>query len=82
MLRLTYKIYNTRFVIIDGHKVVCDDKVVKKLLEHIIKNPLLSRLSTSHGPHLGFNPWLFEIFGKNIKLIDDSDDTSDPEIEY
>jgi hypothetical protein len=76
MERLTYKVYNTRFVIIDGHKVICDDKVVKKLLEYILKN------APRHGPEMGFNPCLFEVFGKNIKLIDDPNDRSDPEIEY
>lgn len=76
MQRLTYKIYNTKVVIIDDHKVICDDKIVKKLLEYILKN------APAYAPHLGLHPYLGEIFGKNIKLIDEPNDKNKPQVIY
>lgn len=76
MQRFAYKIYNTKVVIVDDHKVICEDKIVKKLLEYILK------IAPIYGPEMGFHPYLGEIFGKNIKLIDNPDDKNKRQVIY
>lgn len=74
MQKITYKIYNTKVVIVDDNKVICEDKIVKKLLEYILK------IATPYGPEMGFHPYLGEIFGKNIKLIDEPNNKDRPQV--
>lgn len=67
MERLTYDINHTR-VVIKGNRVVCKDKILKEKIEVLLKN------SPSFGPEKGFNPFLSEVFGENIRLVSDPDE--------